>query len=1086
MNPRIGRAFALIWLVVVGVACGYLSLRLYDGLTFRTDLMALLPREEQNPALQRANDMVTESLSHRVLLLIGHPERAQARAAAATLSQVLTDSRLVNLSTDGFDKEHLRQMGAFYFPYRQGLLADADRRRLFDGKVDEIADRALAQVYGLVGLADAHLLQGDPFLLMPGFFGGLPLPLSKLSLDEGMLSCTDSGITWILVAGQLSGAPYALDVQKKLSGVLDPALDRLRVSRPGVETLRLGAVFFAQAGAKEAMGETSVIGIASTLGTILVVLAAYRALTPLWLSLLVIVTGVMVALAASLWIFGELHVGALLFGVSLIGVAVDYSLQYCTEIFGPDASPPALRLRRVFMGISLGTATTVIGYLTLFLAPFPGLHQIAAFSAVGLVAAWLTVVLWLPRLDRTAFPHHGHQTLAAAGGVFALWELPRYRSVRFTLLGLLLIASVIGLWCLHADDDVRRMQSLSPALVAEQDRMLKIIGSTGGSQFFLIQAANDETALQREESLVERLRLSVTAGDLKAFQAPAQYVPSVLRQQENRTLRHQSLDGAPTVGQFRRLNLSDPPPPSGDGDGPVLTLPAAMAPGTPLGFLSTFVLDGQGQGVVHVVTLDGPTHLDRLARAADGLDGVRFIDPTHDFSALLAKYRNRALILIVLSAALMTPLLVWRYGPRHGLRVMVPPLLAVLATPPLRSLGGAAFTFFDAMALVLVLSVGVDYAVFCAETGGARKPVTMLAVSLAACTALMSFGLLALSHVLAVHAFGSTMTIGILLAFLLAPLARGDDTKKGGGGGHWATFAERGSYAGIWFVKMLYMLVGRQGSRLFLWMPVTYFYLTEARRRGWSRAFLERAYAAAGTRAADRMGRPPPLYELRREIPRHLHRLAAPRAHRPHQRRERRRGSRRAKAGRGGVLLVSHLGNAELCRARLTELFGQEINVLLHTRHAVQYNRLLKNIRPEVTTRTIQVTEMGPETAIHLQARIEQGEWIAIAADRVPILSRNRVSRVPFLGRPAAFSQGPYILAALMGCPVHLMFCLRDEAGHTVTFEHFADKIDLPRRGRAEYLDALAGKYAARLEHYCLKAPLQWYNFFDIWAEDDV
>jgi hypothetical protein len=75
------------------------------------------------------------------------------------------------------------------------------------------------------------------------------------------------------------------------------------------------------------------------------------------------------------------------------------------------------------------------------------------------------------------------------------------------------------------------------------------------------------------------------------------------------------------------------------------------------------------------------------------------------------------------------------------------------------------------MALVLVLSVGVDYAVFCAETSGDRKPVTMLAVTMAACTALMSFGLLALSRVLAVHNFGATMMIGILLSFLFAPLA---------------------------------------------------------------------------------------------------------------------------------------------------------------------------------------------------------------------------------------------------------------------------------------------------------------------------
>jgi predicted exporter len=103
---------------------------------------------------------------------------------------------------------------------------------------------------------------------------------------------------------------------------------------------------------------------------------------------------------------------------------------------------------------------------------------------------------------------------------------------------------------------------------------------------------------------------------------------------------------------------------------------------------------------------------------------------------------------------------------------MAPPLLAVLLTPALRAWFGGNFTFFDGMALVLVLSIGVDYSIFLTETSPRRQSVTMLAVVMAAATALLSFGLLAFSSVQAVHTFGSTMLIGILLAFLLSPLAR--------------------------------------------------------------------------------------------------------------------------------------------------------------------------------------------------------------------------------------------------------------------------------------------------------------------------
>jgi predicted exporter len=757
------RWLAILWLLLVSLAGGYLAWRVHQGLALRTDLTALLPREEQNPTLAQANDKVVRALSQKMVLLVGDNDRDRARAAAAELTRRLDRSGLVELSTTGFDKDRLKAMGALYFPYRRGLLAEGDRRALQEGHAESLARRALSQVYGFVGMADAGLLRSDPFLLLPSFFTSLPVPLSRLSLDDGLLSTTVDGTTWILVAGRLTGEPFALDLQKQLTRVLD--LDGLKTRQPGLQVLRLGAVFFAQAGADEAIGESTSIGIVSILGTIVLVLAAFRALSPLWLSLLAIGVGVGVALATSLLIFGELHVGALLFGVSLIGVTVDYSLQYCSEIFAPPASPRT-RLRRVLVGIALGTATTTIGYLTLLLAPFPGLHQIAAFSAIGLVAAWLTVVLWLPRLDRSRPPRHGAAMLACAGRVWSFWENRRWATARRTALAAACLVAVGGLSVLHADDEVRHLQSPSAVLLDEQDRIQRLIGSSSASQFFLIEAGDDETALQREEILQEKLQGLVADGALAGFQAAARYVPSAARQRDNRRLLAERLDPL-LADHLRQLPLTEPPAPVNDGT-PVLTLADAVTVGGPLAALSTLVLEPG----THVVTLDGIVRLADIAALSGTIDGVRLVDPTADYSRLLGKYRGRAILLLALSALLMGPLLALRYGLKGTVRILLPSLFAVVLVPSLRALAGASFTFFDAMALVLILSIGVDYAVFCAETTPERKAVTMLAVALAAMTAVLSFGLLALSRVQAVHSFGASMFLGILLTFLLAPLAR--------------------------------------------------------------------------------------------------------------------------------------------------------------------------------------------------------------------------------------------------------------------------------------------------------------------------
>jgi predicted LPLAT superfamily acyltransferase len=50
-----------------------------------------------------------------------------------------------------------------------------------------------------------------------------------------------------------------------------------------------------------------------------------------------------------------------------------------------------------------------------------------------------------------------------------------------------------------------------------------------------------------------------------------------------------------------------------------------------------------------------------------------------------------------------------------------------------------------------------------------------------------------------------------------------------------------------------------------------------------------------------------------------------------------------------------------------------------------------------------------------------------------------------------------------------------------IHFELFRESIHLPHEGRDEALAGLAADYARRLEYFCLRAPLQWFNFYDFW-----
>jgi predicted exporter len=763
------RIAAFAWALVVAGACSMLVHQLHRGVELQTDMTALLPVEENDVLVQHAKQQVMVFLAKRVFFLLGDDNRANARAAGERLAKVLTDSGMTAALTYRINSDSVKSLGALYFPYRFGLLTDADRERLQQNQGAQIVNRAIAIVYGPSSIVDMNLLRRDPFFLFPEFLAHLPLPSARFTLDDGVLSTRDGAKTWVLLTAQLNGNAYSGAFQTRFVSAVNAAEESLHETMPHLSLLRVGAIFYAQAGTKSATDETARLSVVSLVGTIGLIVIVFRSLRALWLTLIAIGVGVLCAFAVCLTVFGGVHVAVLLFGISLIGIAIDYCLQYLTARFGADDRNPHDRLRLVLPGITLGAATTLIGYATLMLAPFPGLHQLAVFSAVGLLGSFVTIILWLPFLDTAEPLRHGARMLAMSNLLWVFWEDERYRLWRLGVIATIAIAATVGATRLAVDDDVRHQQALSAKLRGQEAQIRRLTGISGETEFLLVHAPSREAALQTEEALQPRLILARREGALRGFQSFAQFVPSIARQRENRALENDKLMRPYLASYYRRLGITDVAQSAYANTG--FLTPDAINDESPLSFLRNLILESVATGTTHVVLLTGVSQPDEIRRVAEVVPGVRFVDPAADVTRLLGEYRRRAVILIAVSVILMIPVLIWRYGLRGAVRVTAVPVIAVIAAPPLVALFGVTFTFFSAIALVLVLSIGFDYVVFCRESEPSRRPITMLGVWLAMMTTLLSFGLLVLSNTYAVHAFGATLLVGTLLAFALSPLA---------------------------------------------------------------------------------------------------------------------------------------------------------------------------------------------------------------------------------------------------------------------------------------------------------------------------
>jgi predicted LPLAT superfamily acyltransferase len=304
-------------------------------------------------------------------------------------------------------------------------------------------------------------------------------------------------------------------------------------------------------------------------------------------------------------------------------------------------------------------------------------------------------------------------------------------------------------------------------------------------------------------------------------------------------------------------------------------------------------------------------------------------------------------------------------------------------------------------------------------------------------------------------------------------------------GQHWWRIAERGSQLGMALLALSCKLFGRRFTALWLHPVVAYFLLTGRAAREASADYFRRLGAAAPQGETPRPGWLSAYRHMLAFAQSGFDKLAA--------------WSGRVDAadvtfddrsafealvasGKGALVIGAHLGNLEMTRALATHGAHAKVTAVVYTEHARRFNSVLASANSDFARHLLEVGDFGPETAVLMQQRVDAGELLVIVGDRVPAHEAGRTTDAQFLGASAPFAQGPYVLAHALGCPVYLFFCLKERDGYHLYFEPFAERIELPRRERAQHLATWAQRYAARLEHYCRKAPYQWFNFFDFWA----
>jgi predicted exporter len=766
----------LLWLVVHGGLLLALVCSLFwrGPVRLNTGLMDILPPQAGLASAADADAILGERNARQIMMLAASPGFDEAKAGAEALYAALAGdiAGFESLSL-WMDETYMSRLNQYLYDYRFMLLDAGTRETLEKGGAAELAAEALASVYGAFSLGPLDNLEGDPFLLA-GLQTRRLFDLSlasggSLSLNDDVLAARYEENWYVMILGALSPQGAALTNKKSAVQKIYAAGDQIMAAHPELRFYYSGAPFHSYESSSSAQREIALISTLSLAVVILIFLWVFRSPVPALFSFAATGCSLLTALGAALLVFREVHVLSFVFGTTLIGTCVDYSIHFFIYRKGlPDIAAGTEIRSRVFRGIAMSFISTVICFAALLFAPFAILKQFAVFSVAGLFSSFLSVMCIYPLI------RNGKRKNSPLP-IFKLCLKPVKKRRKLSRTALLAAMPLVCLVLLAINRDNVRVENkigdlyAMPEKLAESERISAQALNYGVSGwYFIVSGSDPEALLQNEETLRAALDREISRGNLGSCMAASVFIPSQKTQRQSYAAAEKLLPLA--AAQFENLGFSP------DAAETYRREFAAASERYVLPGETSFPMElaanlwiGKAGGAYYscVLPLHAGDEAPFRAIAAE-LDNVFFVNKVKDIGAALDRLTRIMLLLLFAALGVITAAARCCYSWGRTLRICAVPLMLVLAVLAALACLNIPLGFFSMVGLLLVFGLGLDYIFYTieAEKTGRDGGLAAEAILLSFITTAVSFGALALSSFVPVHIFGVTVFIGLCAAYV--------------------------------------------------------------------------------------------------------------------------------------------------------------------------------------------------------------------------------------------------------------------------------------------------------------------------------
>jgi predicted exporter len=755
----------------------------YTHFALTTDVSALLPADRDQETLRLVREVAESELGRTMVLTVGGPDSATTLAATRAFEARLRREPRVAAQLDtlegGPPVGTEQAIYELYHPRRFSFLADdpgAAEQLLSDAALSRAATSLKDKLGQPMSALLARVAPSDPLQILPRLFEGFERDQGgSLRVEDGRFLTRDGRYGVLFLRSRARG--FDSRAQAPLLAGIQASFDAINRSHGGKLSLdQSGVNRFAVRAEQTISADMERVSTLSLLGLALLMFGLFRSFRLLLIAAIPLGAGTLVGIASCLFVYGSVHGITLAFGAALLGVALDYVEHlYCHHAVAPHPDGPGATLRGIGPALITGAATTLVGFIALGGSGIRGLTEVALFSSSGLCAAMITSFTLLPSLlpARLREVRLRTQLVERLGHVFD--GLQRVRRRLWILPALSLLVVAIGLPRLRASEDAT-MGQLDPTLVAEDARVRARVARYENMRFALALGRDEESALAANDALVRSLKQAVAAKEIAGFRNIGSLLPSAAQQRAvaaavrtglgdgSRLLHAFEAEGyrAEAFTPFTQSLATTAPPP----------LRFADLAGSPLaGLVRPFRITLR-EGVAFLTFLEHVRDADAFGRRLAALPGVRFVDQQTQLKQAHALYQKRTAQLVLLGVLGVLVLLALRYRDfSRTMAAFLPSVLAAALTLAVLALMGRPLDLVALAALLMVISMGVDYGVFLVDANEDEheRTVALLSVFLAATTTVLGFGLLALSRHPMLSIIGITATVGMVSCLLLAP-----------------------------------------------------------------------------------------------------------------------------------------------------------------------------------------------------------------------------------------------------------------------------------------------------------------------------